>query len=131
MRKKILGASFVVAMAAIAGYNTYVDQTKSEMSDLTLANVEALAKYNPETGLTECEDDNFVPNHYLTTKTEAPVTVTSDKNGQIEVNNIVKGGFESNKTVIVVPVTYNCDGEETGACCDQRLVRADLLKVKV
>lgn len=128
MRKKILGASFVVAMAAIAGYNTYVDQTKSEMSDLTLANVEALAKYNPETGLTECEDDNFVPDHYLTSKTGEAVTTTSNKNGQIEVAGIVKGGFGSEKTVTVVPVTYNCDGEAKGACCDQRLVRADLLK---
>ena len=46
MKKKILGATFVVAMATIAGYNTYVNQTKVEMSDMALANVEALA--NPE-----------------------------------------------------------------------------------
>ena len=48
MRKKILGASFVVAMAAIAGYNTYANQTKIEMSDMALANVEALANDNGE-----------------------------------------------------------------------------------
>ena len=46
MKKKILGATFVVAMAAIAGYNTYVNQTKVEMSDMALANVEALADGN-------------------------------------------------------------------------------------
>lgn len=43
MKKKILSATFVVAMAAIAGYNTYVNQNKNEMPDLALANVEALA----------------------------------------------------------------------------------------
>ena len=128
MRKKILGSTFVVAMAAIAGYNTYVNQTKVEMSDLALANVEALAQYNPETGITQCPDYNYVPDHYLTAKTGEAVTTTSDKNGQIEVAGIVKGGFGSEKTVTVVPVTYNCDGEAKGACCDQRLVRADLLK---
>lgn len=43
MRKKILGATFVVAIAAITGYNTFVNQTKVEMSDMALVNVEALA----------------------------------------------------------------------------------------
>lgn len=52
MRKKILSASFVVAMAAIAGYNTYVNQTKVEMSDLALANLEALANSEGEETVT-------------------------------------------------------------------------------
>ena len=43
MRKKIFSATFVVAMMAVAGYNVYMSQTKYEMSDLALANVEALA----------------------------------------------------------------------------------------
>ena len=48
MRKKILSVSFVVAMAAIAGYNTYVNQTKIEMSDIALSNTEALASGESE-----------------------------------------------------------------------------------
>ena len=48
MRKKILGSTFVVAMAAIAGYNTYVNQTKVEMSMLAFANIEALAETEGE-----------------------------------------------------------------------------------
>ena len=43
MKKKIFSVTFVVALAAIAGYNTYVNQTEVEMSDMALANVEALA----------------------------------------------------------------------------------------
>ncbi len=59
MRKKILGSTFVVAMAAIAGYNTYVNQTKVEMSDMALANVEALADYElPEFTIT-CSSTNY------------------------------------------------------------------------
>lgn len=54
MRKKILSATFVVAMAAIAGYNTYANQTKVEMSDMALANVEALADNESESNL-DCE----------------------------------------------------------------------------
>ncbi len=49
MRKKILGASFVVAIMTVAGYNVYMSQTRNSMSDLVLANVEALANNGPET----------------------------------------------------------------------------------
>ena len=52
MRKKILGATFVVAMAATAGYNMYVNQAKSKMSDMALANVEALASIEGAVGVT-------------------------------------------------------------------------------
>jgi hypothetical protein len=47
MRKKILSAIAVVAVAAVAGYNVYTAQKNDmKLSDLTLANVEALAQ-NP------------------------------------------------------------------------------------
>ena len=54
MKKKIFSASFVVAMTAIVGYNTYVNQNKNEMPDLALANVEALANNESESNLA-CE----------------------------------------------------------------------------
>ncbi len=43
MKKKILSAMFAVAIMAIAGFNVYMNQTKKGMSELALANVEALA----------------------------------------------------------------------------------------
>ena len=43
MKKKILSATFMVAMMAVAGYNMYLNQTKNRISELALANVEALA----------------------------------------------------------------------------------------
>ena len=45
MKKKILSAMFAVALMAVAGFNVYMNQTKSNFSELALANIEALA-YN-------------------------------------------------------------------------------------
>ncbi len=41
--KKMIKIAFVAAFAAIAGYGVYANQKTDVMSDLTLANVEALA----------------------------------------------------------------------------------------
>ena len=43
MKKNILKATFVAAFALIAGFNVYNAQKSDVMSDLALANVEALA----------------------------------------------------------------------------------------
>ena len=41
--KKFIKLAFVAAFAAIAGYGVYMSQKSDSMSDLLLANVEALA----------------------------------------------------------------------------------------
>lgn len=41
--KKIMKIAFVAAFAAIAGYGVYANQKVDTMSDLALANMEALA----------------------------------------------------------------------------------------
>lgn len=43
MKKKIIGIISVVAIAVVAGYNVYTSQNNAKLSDLVLANVEALA----------------------------------------------------------------------------------------
>ncbi|WP_289782894.1 NVEALA domain-containing protein, partial [uncultured Phocaeicola sp.] len=43
MKKNILKATLVAAFALIAGYNVYSSQKAEGMSELALANVEALA----------------------------------------------------------------------------------------
>ena len=56
MKKKILSAMFAVVIIAIAGYNVYLNQTKSDLSKMALANVEALAEGDYATGtLKDCE----------------------------------------------------------------------------
>jgi len=43
MRKLIIKSAFVAAFIAVAGYAAYNTQKDTEMSDLAMANVEALA----------------------------------------------------------------------------------------
>lgn len=43
MKKKVFGAVALIAIAVAAGWNYQQSQQESELSDLTLANVEALA----------------------------------------------------------------------------------------
>lgn len=55
--KKFMKLAFVAAFAAIAGYNIHENQKVVTMSDLMLANVEALARYEqPDTS--ECVFDH-------------------------------------------------------------------------
>ena len=43
MKKKLLGMVVVVVVAIVAGYNVYISQNETKLSDLVLANVEAFA----------------------------------------------------------------------------------------
>lgn len=43
MKKKVFGAVALIAIAVAAGWNYQQSQQESELSDLTLVNVEALA----------------------------------------------------------------------------------------
>ncbi len=58
--KKVMRVTFVAAVAAVAGYGVYTNQKKDIMSDLMLANVEALANNeansNGNTGPSELYD---------------------------------------------------------------------------
>ena len=54
MKKKILGATFVVAMMAVAGYNMYMNQTKNGISEITLENIEALAQIETQRDTKDC-----------------------------------------------------------------------------
>ena len=52
MRKNILKIAFVVAIAMVAGINVFNSQKPAMLSDVAMANVEALA--NDETGTGKC-----------------------------------------------------------------------------
>ncbi|MEY8687492.1 NVEALA domain-containing protein [Bacteroides sp. AN502(2024)] len=43
MKKKIMGIIAIVVVATVAGYNVYTSQNNVRLSDLVLANIEALA----------------------------------------------------------------------------------------
>ncbi len=49
MKKKLFGMIVVAVVAIVAGYNVYLSQNETKLSDLVLANVEAFA-WGEETG---------------------------------------------------------------------------------
>ncbi len=51
--KKLLKYTFIAALVAVAGYGSYTSLKTETISDLLLANVEALAEY--EGGSSDCE----------------------------------------------------------------------------
>ena len=52
--KKVIKLAFVAAFVAVAGYGVYTNQTSDAMSDLVLANVEALANSESDMCLNGC-----------------------------------------------------------------------------
>ena len=48
--KKVVKLAFVAAFVAVAGYGVYANQTSDAMSDLALANMEALAQSESSDG---------------------------------------------------------------------------------
>ena len=56
--KKFMKIAFVAAFAAIAGYGVYANQKVDTMSDLMLANVEALARYEVNPDCLRCTSGN-------------------------------------------------------------------------
>ena len=115
MRKKILGATFVVAMAAIAGYNTYVNQTKVEMSDMAMANVEALAE-DHECGPLGMFD--FINNHEHEEK--IPINSKTCTNGTISYKG-VELSVESCTTYTYAIYHYCYDGGNVTQCMRSHL----------
>lgn len=112
MRKKIFSASFVVAMTAIVGYNTYVNQTKVEMSDLAFANIEALAEGEP------VEWWDFFNNYEETER--IPINSSTCTNGSISYKG-VKFSVES-CTKYTYAIYHHCyDGTKRDECTSSHL----------
>jgi hypothetical protein len=66
MKKKILGVAIVAAIALVSGWN--INQSKSDvaLSDMALANVEALAEEGGGT-ISCCSDTSICPGSYCGT----------------------------------------------------------------
>lgn len=76
MKKNILKLTFIAAVAVVAGYTAYNSQKEVALSDLALANVEALAHNeatgahnhgptaNPLFGSKYCKNENTIDCNY-------------------------------------------------------------------
>ena len=128
MKKKLflLPCIAAVAIATFVGAKSF--QTNAyESNDLLLQNVEALSA-GSDAGCPH-NNANHVPNRFLyaTTTTE---TATCKVDGSITVSdgNSYSGSYKKDKSYVVIITTKNCDGVQTGACCDQRKVGTTVKK---
>lgn len=99
MKKKILSTAFAVVIMAVAGYNVYLSQTKSDLSELALANVEALANIDYGTSgikgycnqsyiiITECQVFCFVCKNTWYPETRIPKATAYDVSGSCRCGN--------------------------------------------
>lgn len=112
MKKQILGATFVVAMMAVAGYNVYMSQTKFEMSELALANVEALANPEGNDKIGSCDTDE----KYVTDTMLCPNGI--DKSGFIGTEYKRKKGTKFKYKKGRTGTCYSCQQVPgaTGSC---------------
>lgn len=76
---------------------------------------------NTGNGNTKCPDHNYVPNRAIAA-VESTSTVTSNANGEITINGVLKIGYGKNKSYPIVVETKNCSDPADGSCCDQREV---------
>ncbi len=118
MKKKV----FKVALATVilgTGFFIWKSQRSEPLSDLMLANIEALAA--DESGKeTKCPDYNYVPDHYLRVDSEVIMVVCS-RRGEISIGNTTfHGSYNRNEEYPVIIQTKNCSEVQKGACCDQR-----------
>lgn len=115
-----------VAIATFVGAKSF-KTSAYESNDLLMQNVEALSDGNDA----RCPHNNanHVPNRFLYAhvKTEQG---TSKVDGSITISdgNSYSGSYKKDNTYTVVITTKNCDGEQEGACCDQRKVGTTVKK---
>ena len=116
MKKIVFKCLFVAVFTMAVGYSVYSSQQDAEMSDLALANVEALA--NDESTSGNCPDPYDVYNHQLAFRPET-ANFTIDSNMEIEIFGkkfkVVGGSVGANITV-----TYeigHCNTYSPGNCC--------------
>lgn len=60
MRKKLFATMFVAVVAAVASYNVCQSQNTNTLSDLALANVEALASSESDNNICHMNPNNWV-----------------------------------------------------------------------
>lgn len=138
--KRSVKSGMLAAVVVAAGFAAYQSSGSYGAQDnsLLMQNVEALAQDNngeptgePSGGLCSHKNPHHTPDHYLTVKVET-AQGTSHKKGEITIESDGKtyhGDFEKDQTYTVVMEIKNCDGIQTGSCCDQRKVGVKVKKV--
>jgi len=122
MKKKIFGLFAIVIIAVVAAFNVNLAMKDNGESALILANIEALAQNEGEETKTKCPNEDYVPDKYIETTGPTEAKYTADKEGSITIGDKKIGGYQKGETIIITVETFNCSGQQKGACCDQKSV---------
>ncbi|MDR1737744.1 MAG: NVEALA domain-containing protein [Candidatus Symbiothrix sp.] len=119
--KKIICGIAVLAIAAVAAVNVTKSNTKTTaLTDIQLANVEALAdnELSIPTGQTECQQNCGYWNMALVCADGGVESVTCTVKGELTVWNIkiVSASFEKGNSYSVAWERWECQNS-TGNCC--------------
>ena len=145
MKKQIIKCGIAAAVVVAAGFAAYQSYGAYGAQDnsLLMQNIEALAQSTEpggdpsegeSGGPTKCKNEHYVPDRFIHA-TERTVTGTSHIKGEISVTDsstnsttTYYGDFDKDKTYTIIITLKNCDGEQVGACCDQRKVGTTIKK---
>lgn len=107
----------IVAAVLFAGYSTYCGQNSNELTDVALANVEALAG-SDESGSTSCPSPYDVRDHQLSF-TQRTGSFIVDANFEITIlgKKFKIDGVEAGVNITKSYEIGNCDKESPGNCC--------------
>ena len=115
MNKKFIKVAFVAAIVMVGGVNVFNAQKVNTLSDVVLANVEALAD---DENMIDCPDPYDVKNHQLNF-TQRTGEFTVDSGGEITImgKKYAVGGASAGMYITLTYELGNCDMESTGNCC--------------
>ena len=122
MKKMFFRSLAVVAIAAVACYNVYQSNSvMNRLSDLALANVEALAVGDVITG--KCPEPYDVYDHQFGF-TQRTGTYIVNSSGEINImgNKIKVGSVSAGTNITVTYEIGNCETYSPGNCCPYKRI---------
>ena len=115
MNKKFINITFVAVVAMVGSMNVFNAQKVNALSDVALANVEALAYYE---GGKDCPDAYDVKDHQLSyAQRTGSFSVDFSGNVNISGRKIPLVGANAGAHVTITYEIGNCDMSSPGNCC--------------
>ncbi|MDR2406700.1 MAG: hypothetical protein LBE13_01090 [Bacteroidales bacterium] len=128
--KKVLAFIGGTAFIALCVYNVSLGLSDYGKRSTSLFTLEALADGEGGSSENHCPNQYDVPHHYIKVVSTLNLQMTSNSKGEISFtygNKVtIKGGYAKNSSIWVIVNIYNCDGIQTGSCCKQSDVRAEI-----
>lgn len=123
--KKIF-STMAVAAALFAGYNTYNTQHNTGLTDIALANVEALATDNEAWTQATCHSSSGNWNMATVLQSQGFESITCEVNGKIKILEFeISGSYKKGENYSIPWASYKCEQSNGNCCVKQGLYNGD------